>query len=492
MKTQKFKRTLSLFLAMLMCVTTLFGMGTTAFAAEETDEVYLISYPRDGDANYGGEWGHNSLSFMNGWSTATSRFTTIRAMGSYEGNICYCIEPGVPQQTGNTFTKKGEDFWDEYPSSYNSTISPDDITDMLYIETPYVETGIKAIDSVINPVVATEVFGSTANVYQIFTFWGKIIWFIGVFAFCLYSIRSYSRLKKKLQSAVLLRDNIYISQVISTPFALGLRNPKIYLPSNLADAQEYVIAHEQTHLARRDNLAKILGYVVLILHWFNPLVWLAFKLFVTDMEMSCDESVIRNSKEDIRKEYSRSLLELSIEKSTLGVPMAFAEGNPKERIKNVMKSNTKKIIGFAGLGAVILIVVIAICLIPNRPQYATAKDAITGIPAIATQSATYAAIKTADGNTTITDSEGFNQLLNFIEGIEVNTKEVKRGSWNDSEGNNKITFYRADNSMDSVISFTSDYSKIWIETNATLSFTYSVKDPAEVQKGLAAFLGNNS
>lgn len=127
MKTQKFKRTVSLFLAMLMCVTTLFGMGTTAFAVEETDEVYLISYPRDGDANYGGEWGHDSLSFMNGWSTAASRFTTIRAMGSYEGNICYCIEPGVPQQTGNTFTKKGEDFWDEYPSSYNSTISPDDI-----------------------------------------------------------------------------------------------------------------------------------------------------------------------------------------------------------------------------------------------------------------------------------------------------------------------------------------------------------------------------
>lgn len=127
MKTQKFKRTLSLFLAMLMCVTTLFGMGTTAFAAEETDEVYLISYPRDGNANYGGEWGHDSLSFMNGWSTATSRFTTIRAMGSYEGNICYCIEPSVSQQTGNSFMKKGEDFWDEYPSSYNSTISPDDI-----------------------------------------------------------------------------------------------------------------------------------------------------------------------------------------------------------------------------------------------------------------------------------------------------------------------------------------------------------------------------
>lgn len=127
MKTQKFKRTLSLFLAMLMCVTTLFGMGTTAFAAEETDEVYLISYPRDGDANYSGEWGHGSLSFMNGWFSGTSRYTTVRAMGSYEGNICYCIEPGVPQESGDSFTKKGEDFWDEYPSSYNSTISPDDI-----------------------------------------------------------------------------------------------------------------------------------------------------------------------------------------------------------------------------------------------------------------------------------------------------------------------------------------------------------------------------
>ena len=314
-------------------------------------------------------------------------------------------------------------------------------TDMLYIETPCVETGIKVIDNVINPVVATEIFGSSINVYQAFTFCGKIIWYIGVFIFLLHTIRSYFILKEKLQSAVLLRDNIYITQTISTPFAIGLRNPKIYLPNNLASTQEYVIAHERAHLSRHDNLAKVIGYAILVLHWFNPLVWIAFKLFVTDMEMSCDESVIRNSKEDIRKEYSRSLLELSIEKSTLGVPMAFAEGNPKERIKNVMKSNTKKIIGFAGLGAVILIVVIAICLIPNRPQYATAKDAITGIPAIATQSATYAAIKTADGNTTITDSEGFNQLLNFIEGIEVNTKEVKRGSWNDSEGNNKITFY---------------------------------------------------
>lgn len=127
MKTQKIKKCMSLFLAALMCVTTLFGVGTTAYAAEETDEVCLVSFPRDGDANYGGEWGHGSYTYMNGWSMASSRYTTVRAMGSYDGNICYCIEPGVPQESGDRFTQKGEDFWDNYPSSYNQTIAPDDI-----------------------------------------------------------------------------------------------------------------------------------------------------------------------------------------------------------------------------------------------------------------------------------------------------------------------------------------------------------------------------
>ena len=127
MKTKKFKRIMSLFLAALMCVTTLAGLGTTAYAAEETDEVYLVSFPRDGDDNYSREWGHGSHEFMNGWSTDGSRYTSVYAMGSYTGNICYCIEPGVTLKTGDRFTKKGENFWDNYPSSYNKTISPDDI-----------------------------------------------------------------------------------------------------------------------------------------------------------------------------------------------------------------------------------------------------------------------------------------------------------------------------------------------------------------------------
>ena len=128
MKTNLFKRSLSSLLAVVMCLSTFLGIGTTtAFAAAEQQDVYLISFPRDEDENYTGEWGHDSKNFMNGWISESSRYTTTRAMGSYDGNICYCIEPGVPQKTGDTLTKWDKNFWDNYPSSYNHTIEPDEI-----------------------------------------------------------------------------------------------------------------------------------------------------------------------------------------------------------------------------------------------------------------------------------------------------------------------------------------------------------------------------
>ncbi len=128
MKRHSLKKGVSMLLAMVMCLTTFLGIGTTtAFAAGEQADVYLVSFPRDGEANYGGEWGHGSYNFMNGWFSENARYTTIRAMGSFEGNICYCIEPGVPQNTGDSYTNWDENFWDNYPSDYNHTISPDDI-----------------------------------------------------------------------------------------------------------------------------------------------------------------------------------------------------------------------------------------------------------------------------------------------------------------------------------------------------------------------------
>ncbi len=116
------------FMAMVMCLSVFMGIGTTtAFAAGESAKVYMVSFPRDGDANYSANWGHPELHYKNGWHSGVSRYTSIRAMNSYDGNICYCIEPGVSQRTGDSFASRGEDFWDNYPSSYNDVLSPREI-----------------------------------------------------------------------------------------------------------------------------------------------------------------------------------------------------------------------------------------------------------------------------------------------------------------------------------------------------------------------------
>ena len=128
------KRGLSLFLAVLLYVTALLGFGTTAaFAAGEQADVYLIAFPREGDANldYSGAWGHRDLQFLNGWSLGRATYTVVRAMGSLSGSICYCIEPGVPQETGDSLSKWGEDFWENYPSDYNHTIEPYEIKQLI-------------------------------------------------------------------------------------------------------------------------------------------------------------------------------------------------------------------------------------------------------------------------------------------------------------------------------------------------------------------------
>lgn len=360
-------------------------------------------------------------------------------------------------------------------------------TDMLYIETPYVETGIQAIDNMLNPIVSSTIV-ENINIYQVAISVGKVIWYSGVLAFFIHSLISYIRLKKVLDSSVHLKDNIFISEKIKVPFVIGLLNARIYLPKSLQNMQEYIILHEQTHIRRHDNILKILAYTVLALHWFNPLVWIAFRLFVADMEMSCDESVIRKAKTDIRKEYSQSLLDLSIQKQTIGTPIAFSEGNPKERIKNIM--NIKKKIGIVGVVSVLLIAVIAVCLIPNRPKFSTVSEVIVNIPPVRNDNISYAQITTEDGDIDITDSDSLNYIITFVETLEINEKEINRDCSEDRNSTNKITFYRSDDTFDSSINFNQDYSEIWISNNAKPSFTYKVKMPNEVKEQMLEFIGN--
>ena len=164
-------------------------------------------------------------------------------------------------------------------------------------------------------------------------------WLAGVLGMAGYSIFALLRLRRRLVGSLRLRDNIYLADHISTPFVLGLVRPKIYLPSTLTEGEMgYIIRHEQYHIRHGDHVVKVLAFAALCLHWFNPLVWVAFILAGKDMEMRCDEAVVRQLGERVKADYSASLLALATGRLTIaGTPLAFGEGDPKGRIRNLLR-----------------------------------------------------------------------------------------------------------------------------------------------------------
>lgn len=164
-------------------------------------------------------------------------------------------------------------------------------------------------------------------------------WLAGMAFMLLRSSVSYWKLRKRVRVAIPLRKGIYIADDINTPFVMGIFRPVIYLPGTLTkDERRFIIAHERHHISRGDHIFKALGYLALTIHWFNPLVWVAFVLAGRDMEMSCDEAVIRKFGEDIRADYSASLLNLATgHRLFAGNPLAFGEGNPTDRVRNLAK-----------------------------------------------------------------------------------------------------------------------------------------------------------
>lgn len=191
------------------------------------------------------------------------------------------------------------------------------------------------------------------------------VWLAGTAAMALYSIVSFAKLKKKLSEAVLLRENIYISDKITTPFVTGIFSPKIYLPVSVKEEElEYIILHERCHIKRCDHIVKLISFSLLCIHWFNPFIWLAFCLSSRDMEMSCDEAVMKKMKEDVRAPYSESLLSLSAGRPIIsGTPLAFGESSVKQRIKNIMKYKKPAVI--ISVISAIIIVVLAVVFIGN-------------------------------------------------------------------------------------------------------------------------------
>ena len=263
------------------------------------------------------------------------------------------------------------------PLSFESALSliPSSETIPLDIEMaakPTIDSGVPAINSVVNPVLSSfappQHVLTSANPLQIWIPILNIIWLIGVGALLLYTAVSYWRLCRKVDTAVRYKDNIFQSENVSSPFVLGIIKPRIYLPFNMNGQDlEHVVAHEQAHIRRKDHWWKPLGFLLLTIHWFNPLMWLAYVLLCRDIELACDEKVIKELGNEQRADYMQALVACSVNRRMIAAcPLAFGEVGVKERVKSVM--NYKKPAFWVIIIAVIICVGVAACFLTNPKQ----------------------------------------------------------------------------------------------------------------------------
>ena len=249
---------------------------------------------------------------------------------------------------------------------FNATPIPADIAMQTV---PRIDSGIPFVNDALSSVLPVAAPAASVNPLQIWTAIGTYAWFAGVIAMLVYGVASCALLKRKMRNATHIEANIYETD-IGSPFVLGLLRPRIYLPHGLANAErEYILLHEQTHIARRDHIVKIVAYLILCLHWFNPFAWVAFLLMGVDMEMSCDERVLREMGDGVKRDYSLSLLTFATGRRIIGSsPLAFSEGGVKERVKRVLdfKKASRAVVVFA----VVLVVALGAGLITNRAEIA--------------------------------------------------------------------------------------------------------------------------
>ncbi len=234
-----------------------------------------------------------------------------------------------------------------------------------------VQTGITPIDNRINDYLGDRYFeGVTVptnngnNVMTILT----IVWIIGILLLVAYTVISYWRLHREIDTAVRYKDSIFQSENVSSPFVLGIINPRIYLPFSMNEQDmEHVVAHEQAHIRRKDHWWKPLGFLLLTIHWFNPLMWLAYVLLCRDIELACDEKVIKGLGNEQRADYTQALVACSVNRRMIAAcPLAFGEVGVKERVKSVM--NYKKPAFWVIIIAVIVCVGVAVCFLTNPKQ----------------------------------------------------------------------------------------------------------------------------
>ncbi len=255
-----------------------------------------------------------------------------------------------------------------FPFSIESVLSlipsakpiPDDIA---MSRDPQIDTGLDLVNSAVNPIISRSFKPEpvqSANPLQIWLPIASIIWIAGLCAILLWGIISYALVRKKTVPSINIRDNIYICDNISSPFILGIIRPKIYLPSSVSGEQaSVVIEHEKAHISRLDHIWKPVGFVLLSVYWFNPLVWLAYILLCRDIEKACDQKVIKKMSDDSRRIYSQTLLSYSANSVRISAcPLAFGEVAVKTRVRSIL--NYKKPAFWIIVVAIVLLIATAV------------------------------------------------------------------------------------------------------------------------------------
>ena len=253
-----------------------------------------------------------------------------------------------------------------------------------YEEHPKMQSGFTAVNRVVNPVMEhtfTPDVTDSVSPLAVWMYVAGVVWLIGAVVFLIFSLVSYVRLRRQVRFAARLSGNVWQCDEIHVPFILGIFRPRIYVPSGIdAASMGYVLAHEQAHLKRRDHWWKPLGYALLAVYWFHPLVWVAYVLFCRDIELACDERVVKTYDMDEKKAYSGALLAMSRNRrQVLVCPLAFGEVGVKERVKSVLRY--KKPAFWLLAAAVLACVVVAVCFLTDPKE----KDqlSVASVPAAA-------------------------------------------------------------------------------------------------------------
>ena len=245
------------------------------------------------------------------------------------------------------------------------TLSPEVVQ---FDPAPTITSGVEFIDNAVNPSLSESFAAAplaSVNPLYVWTYLAGWVWLIGLAAMLLYALVSYLRLRRRVRASIPLRENIYVCDEVPSPFILGIVHPRIYLPSALDEAQRgSVLSHERAHLARHDHWWKPLGFALLAVYWFNPLLWLAYTLLCRDIELACDERVLCGMDAGQVKDYSSALLACSVPRRMLAAcPLAFGEVGVGARVKNALRY--KKPAFWVVAASVAVCVVVAVCFLTN-------------------------------------------------------------------------------------------------------------------------------